>query len=119
MTATLPGLAVEVVNPPVTPEPLRTDVAGFLGTTRKGPIGVPVRTDGTTDFLRRFGGFDKGSVTAYAIRGFFENEGRAAWVVRVSGPAVPASASWTPRLDTLPSPAYRLRATSPGRWADD
>jgi hypothetical protein len=118
MTAPLPGVTVEIVPPPAEQEPLRTDVAGFLGATVKGPVGVPVRTDGLTDFVRRFGGFDQGSDTAYAVRGYFENEGGTAWILRVSGPATTAEASWIPALPVLPTPAYRVQATSPGGWAN-
>ena len=119
MTVLLPGLTVEVVAPTAPPTPLRTDVAGFIGATRKGAIGVAVRTSGMTDFVRRFGGLDRQEDTAYAVRGYFENDGQVAWIVRVSGRVATARATWDPALAGFPGRPFLVKATSPGRWADN
>jgi uncharacterized protein len=119
--AALPGLTVEVVPPPTEPTPLRSDVAGFAGATRRGPVGVAVRVDGLTDCQRRFGGLDPAAATTYALRGYFENGGQAAWVVRVSGsgPGQVAGALWAvSNLAGFPAAAYQVQATSPGAWAN-
>jgi len=132
MTASpsIPGLYFAVVPPVTEVSPLRSDVAGFLGRTRRGQIGQPVRVEGWRDYLREFGGLLKNSSTTYAIRGYFENEGEVAYVVRLCGDgATSASAEWKiGELDsqgqwTPDSPKsfvfarYRIEATSPGEWA--
>jgi hypothetical protein len=60
----------------------------------------------------------------YALRGYFENEGQVAHVVRVAGAAsVRAESTWTvgglPASSGFASSAYRIRATSEGSWAKD
>src|SRR6266704_3661662 len=102
------------------PAPLRSDIAGFIGRTRRGAVGEALRVDGLPDLQRRFGGLDPGSSTGYAVRGYFENGGQVAWVVRVSGPAATtADALWTVGdLAGFAAPAFRVTATSPGAWAN-
>lgn len=108
--ATLPGVSLTFERAATGDEPLRTDVAVFLGRTRRGPVGVPVRVESWNDVVGEFGPPDGTSATPYALRGFFENQGRTAWVLRVSGPAEPASAQWTD--------GFRVVAASPGTWAN-
>lgn len=111
----LPGVTLTVAPPISTPEPLRTDVAAFLGRTRRGPVLTPVRVENWNEVLGVFGSPDGASATPYALRGFFENGGRTAWVLRVAGPdTAPASALWTVDADT----AYQVLAASPGAWAN-
>ncbi|WP_439379102.1 phage tail sheath subtilisin-like domain-containing protein [Amycolatopsis lexingtonensis] len=109
-SAALPGVSLTFERAASGDEPLRTDVAVFLGRTRRGPVGVPVRVESWNDVVGEFGPPDGTSATPYALRGFFENQGRTAWVLRVSGPATPASALWTDD--------YRVVAASPGAWAN-
>ena len=86
MTVELPGLAAEVAAPPAAlPSPLRTDVAGFLGATRRGPVGQPMRVEGLTGYREVFGDLDAGGLTSYAVQGYFDNGGELAWVIRVAG----------------------------------
>jgi uncharacterized protein len=107
--AALPGVSLTVVPRGSDTEPLRTDVAAFLGRTRRGPT-TPVRVESWNDVVGAFGPPDGSSATPYALRGFFENGGRTAWVLRVAGPGETASALWTF--------GYRVVATSPGAWAN-
>jgi uncharacterized protein len=99
-------------------EPLRTDVAAFLGRTRRGPVGTPLRVESWNDVLGAFGPPDGSSALPYALRGFFENGGRTAWVLRVSGPSVTASAQLSVEEGVLPHERYQVVATSPGAWAN-
>ncbi|GLY40024.1 tail protein [Amycolatopsis sp. NBRC 101858] len=111
MTSTaLPGVSLTFERAATGDEPLRTDVAVFLGRTRRGPVGRPVRVESWNDVVGAFGPPDGTSATPYALRGFFENQGRTAWVLRVAGPAEPASALWTD--------GFRVVAASPGAWAN-
>lgn len=81
--SSLPGLSVTLAPRPPEPTPLRSDVAGFLGRTRRGPLGEPVRVEGLTEAEREFGPLDARFVTPYALRGYFENGGQVAHVIRV------------------------------------
>ena len=111
MTSTaLPGVSLTFERAASDNEPLRTDVAVFIGRTRRGPVDRPVRVESWNDVVGAFGPPDGTSATPYALRGFFENEGRAAWVLRVSGPAGTASALWTD--------GFLVVAASPGAWAN-
>ncbi|WP_410667689.1 phage tail sheath subtilisin-like domain-containing protein [Amycolatopsis sp. cmx-4-68] len=109
-SAALPGVSLTFERAATGDEPLRTDVAVFLGRTRRGPVGEAVRVESWNDVVGAFGPPDGTSATPYALRGFFENDGRTAWVLRVSGPAEPASAQWTDD--------YSVVAASPGAWAN-
>jgi phage tail sheath protein FI len=108
--ATLPGVSLTVVPSDSDTEPLRTDVAAFIGRTRRGPVTTPVRVESWNDVVGAFGPPDGTSATPYALRGFFENGGTTAWVLRVAGPSTTASAQWTDRFFVV--------ATSPGAWAN-
>jgi Bacteriophage tail sheath protein len=61
-----------------------TSVALFVGWTPRGQSGHPV---GNADFLdyERFFGDDPRSLVGYAVRHFFSNGGRTAFVVRIVG----------------------------------
>ena len=82
MTAELPGLTVGVAPPAALPPPLRTDVAGFIGATRRGPIGTPVRVESLNDYRDVFGDLDPAAATSYAVRGYYENGGELAWIIQ-------------------------------------
>jgi phage tail sheath protein FI len=129
--ATAPGLYFTIDRPAAEPSPLRSDVAGFIGRTKRGPVGAPVRVEGLREYLREFGGLSSDAITTYAIRGYFENEGEVAHVIRLCHPSAKAAAvEWKPgELDdegrwTTNSPSafkyasYRIEASSPGAWAN-
>ena len=95
-----PGVYVEEVQtgpPPIAP--VGTSTAGFVGVTRRGPIeGPPTLVTNYAEFVRAFGGaFDFGSTfenwrdLPHAMRGFFDNGGRRAFVSRVSAAAATSS----------------------------
>src|ERR1700679_3875674 len=92
--AQAPGLAVEVIPvPPGDRSALRSDVAGVLGRTRRGPLRVGdganpcrVRVQGQRGFNTVFSPtMLSGAVTPSAINGYFENDGRVAHVIRLGG----------------------------------
>ena len=116
-----PGLFFEVIRRPAEPSPLRSDVAGFVAFTRRGLVGVPVRVQGWRGFQEVFGGLDTRYHSPYAIRGYFENNGEIAWIVRLPGPptkaAETAAAEWETAGAKNLAAGYELVATSPGTWA--
>lgn len=127
MTAeALPGVSLAFAARDAGVQPLRTDVAVFLGRLRRGPVGAPVRVESRDDAVAAFGPLPDGPpappgacATPHALRGFFENGGRTAWVVRVSGPAATARARWEPGpLGGLSATRWEVTATSPGAWAE-
>lgn len=116
----IPGVRFTAVPRPVEPVPLRSDVAGFIGRTRRGPVGELVRVEGWRAYLREFGGLDRNAVTPYAIRSYFENGGEVAWVIRLGGDAgTLASKVWVVgEQKGFLNTAYRVEASSPGAWAN-
>lgn len=115
----LPGVSLTSAPRDPGTEPLRTDVAAFLGRLRRGPVGTPVRVESWNDVVAAFGPPDGAFATPYALRGFFENGGRTAWVIRVSGPATTARAPWEAGpLSGLAATGFQVVATSPGAWAN-
>jgi hypothetical protein len=108
------------------PSPLRSDVAGFAGRTRRGPVGERVRVEGWQDYLRRFGGLAPDTLLPYCIRAYFENGGEVAHVVRVGDAkaATAATATWNLPMAAargatrLAFGQYEVRAASPGAWAN-
>ncbi|RSM64728.1 phage tail protein [Actinoplanes sp. ATCC 53533] len=128
----LPGLRVTVAPREPEPDPARTDVAVLLGGFARGPVGTPCRVGGWTEAQELFGPVGGRWSTPYAVRGFFANGGRTAWLLRVGGPgAATAAAVWTvgetaggrwtgsaPARGGFPYTAYEITATSPGAWAN-
>jgi phage tail sheath protein FI len=62
-----------------------TSVAAFVGHSTQGPADEAQQIWGWSQYETWFGGID-GSEMGYAVRGFFENGGGEAWVVRAAGP---------------------------------
>lgn len=99
--------------------PLRTDVAGFVGIARRGPLHVAVPVLSWRQFVAWFGDFTGAGYLAYAVRAFFENGGRKCWVVRVAAETA-ATADWRlPGLQTPRRDYWRVAASSPGVWGND
>jgi hypothetical protein len=135
-----PDLYYEQVAPPAEPSPLRSDIAGFVGRTRRGPVGKAVRITGWREYLIQFGGLTFGADTPFALRGYFENGGDVAYVVRLLGsppsatsgdgvanalwnlqgpaPAKPLWSGWQPQQGGFLTTAFRIRASSPGAWGN-
>jgi hypothetical protein len=119
--AIAPGLRFEVQEPAPEPSPLRSDVAAFIGPTRRGPIGVPMRVEGLREYERLFGKLDRKLDTSYAIRGYFENGGEVAWIMRLAGASwMTSKATWAPTgLPELAGFELEVTAASPGEWSKD
>jgi hypothetical protein len=134
-----PGLYFTATRPIPEPSPLRTDVAGFIGRTRRGPILhhsgelAVTRVEGWREYISIFGGLADDAVMTYSIRGYFENEGEVAYVIRLCHPsAKTAAVEWKVgeldaegrwmTADSLVGfryGCYRIESSSPGAWAND
>lgn len=87
-----PGVYIQEVDSGLQPiEGVSTSVTGFVGMTVRGPIGgPPVLVTSFAEYQRNFGGFIPDSATfhdyrylPYAVKGFFDNQGVQAYIVRV------------------------------------
>jgi uncharacterized protein len=103
--------------------PLRTDIALFLGTAPRGPVDTPVRIEGWRTYESVFGGLSAASYMGHALKGYYENGGQIAWVVRLAPAALPATGLWDVVADggfapeRLGHKAFRFVAATPGAWS--
>jgi uncharacterized protein len=116
LTYRTPGVYFEWLDAPAALQPSATDVAGFVGIARRGPLHTPVRIESWTQFVSMFGEHTSQGYLAYAVEGFFLNGGQTCYVVRVANPDWATCASLD-LLDANGLPALRLTASSPGVWA--
>lgn len=96
---------------------LRTDIAGFVGIARRGPLHLAIPVDSYRQFQAWFGDVVENGYLAYCARAFFENGGRRLWAVRVASEAAQAAALTL--RDTLGNAAWRIEASSAGVWGND
>jgi uncharacterized protein len=83
-----PGVYVEETPEGDRPiEGLATATTVIIGWAAQGPTDRAWQVTGFADFERAFGGLDRRSVLGYSVEHFFENGGREAYVVRLSGGA--------------------------------
>jgi phage tail sheath protein FI len=128
--ATLPGFRIVDGVRRLPEDGLRNDVAAFLGSAERGPLGLPVRVDSRRAYEAVFGGQGTGTVPR-AVAAYFANGGQVAWIVRagrdggISHAAVEFGAdgagSWArggPARLALPGTRLLVAGTGPGRWAD-
>jgi phage tail sheath protein FI len=69
-----------------------TSIAAFVGAAARGPRNKPVRIQSFAEYQRTFGGLRPRRPLSYAVRHFFDNGGRQAYVVRVGRHARPTAA---------------------------
>ena len=81
-----PGVYVEEIERGPKPiEGVATSTAAFLGATERGPS-RPRLVTSYSEYLRYFGDiFADGAYLPYAVRTFFDNGGRRAYIARISG----------------------------------
>jgi len=80
-----PGVFIQEVN--FGPQPIEgvsTSTAGFVGETERGQVGQPTLITSFSDYQRKFGGFLVGKPLPLAVRGFFDNGGKRAFLVRAA-----------------------------------
>jgi phage tail sheath protein FI len=106
-----PGIYVEEVSSGVKSiEGVSTSTVGFLGLTERGPIGVRCIT-GFTDYQRIYGGFSGTKFLPDAVKGFFDNGGRRAFVSRR------VAENDKVAVARLPDAAgFAVEAIGPGDW---
>ncbi|AXQ96268.1 phage tail sheath C-terminal domain-containing protein [Cereibacter azotoformans] len=118
---TAPGLWFEPVAPLRASGRLsRGDVAVFLGYARRGPAGRPVRLGSLTLAQEIFGPPLEGGHLQASLKGFFENGGRTAYVIRLVPPSAGTASArvggWVARASfgwSLVDPRERRREARP------
>ncbi len=86
-----PGVYVEETSFRGKPiQGVSTSTAGFVGTARRGLEGKPTLVTSYADFTRKYGDpieapSHPGDFLGHAVRGFFDNGGQRAYIVRVLG----------------------------------
>src|SRR5829696_4782341 len=121
----VPGVYIDEVVSPGVIGGVGTSTAAFVGPALAGPLFLPTRVSSFDEFLALFGlpqpdGTFNPYITAprvfylaHGVRGFFENGGRQAYIVRIG---TAKAAAWdiknarTPTAET----AFSLRATQEG-----
>lgn len=82
---TYPGVYVQEVPSGVTPiAAVASSITAFIGPSRRGPLNRPVRVMTLSEFEAQFGVTSPTLETGHALRQYFLNGGREAWVVRVA-----------------------------------
>jgi len=102
-----PGVYIEE-QPAVGPiAGVGTSTAAFIGPTQFGPIKNPTKITNWSQFKASFGEYilSPRIYLAYAVRGFFENGGTVAYIVRVSN----AVRAWLELSDRVMTPGIALR----------
>jgi len=113
-----PGVFIQEVN--FGPQPIEgvsTSTAGFVGETERGPVGQPTLITSFSDYQRQFGGFLVGKPLPLAVRGFFDNGGKRAFIVRAAATSVADGASTAQKALVAPGSGYQvqiLAAPQPG-----
>lgn len=127
----LPGVVCQTALPAAGEEPLRLDVAAFIGFAERGPLHTPVALEDLGQYRALFGGdlqlARDGGRPVYAhlpqaVQAFFDNGGRRCYAVRVAGDGarpnrfrLPGLVSWSRAqgLRSVIAPAAWV-----GRWSD-
>jgi len=124
-----PGVYYESRRDDLALQPVRLDVAGFVGVALRGPVDTPVLVSSWSDYERRFGGFEQPDdgpdrLLPFAVQAFFAQGGERAYVLRVapapafvgpSGPEATAGYAFGPE----PARPFGLAAADEGRWGDE
>jgi hypothetical protein len=107
-------------------QPIRLDVAAFVGFAERGPLNLPVAVEDANQYAVIFGGdlpvAVDGGLPVYAnlpsaVRAFFDNGGRRCYVVRVAGQYARAARLQVPGLRKVTGELVYVEAAWPGAWA--
>jgi len=106
-----PGVFIEEIERGPKPiEGVSTSTVAFLGETSRGPE-KPRLITSYNDYLRLFGNvFSPGKYMPYAVKSFFDNGGRRAYITRIAGSNAVAS--------TAVLGDYTITAVGPGSSGD-
>lgn len=112
-----PGVVVVEKDGSPAPQSLAVDVGGFVGAAERGPLNKAVFVSNFADFEKKFGSFYQGNYLAYALRGFFDEGGSRAIVVRIAGAG--AAKATANAIDFGGNNTISLTASSEGAWGNN
>lgn len=119
-----PGVYIEEIDSGAKPiEVAGTSTAAFLGYTRTGDAMVPVPLENYESYRSLFGGVSKtGNETsdsmAFAVRAFFQNGGRLAYIINVARGGKRASVTFTGGRNNNPPPLFVVESKHDGSLAN-
>lgn len=113
---TYPGVYIDEVSTGGPIAGVGTSTAAFIGPALKGPHFMPTRITNWTEFQKIFGAYKDGAYLAHGVRGFFDNGGTIAYIVRV-GTGVRAHLDLADR-GSPPGTAFRIEAKAEGADGD-
>src|SRR5882757_1081911 len=91
-TYTTPGIYYEAVDLDSSGiNPLRTDIAAFIGIAERGPLHTPLPVTTWEQFQSTFGNFISQGYLAYSVKAFFENNGERCHIVRIAAETAAAA----------------------------
>lgn len=113
-----PGIYIEEYVHYQTIFPAETALTAFVGSTRKGPVGIPTLISDYATFEHIFGGLAAAHMLAYAVQDYFTNGGRQALILRLAGAGASRAQINLP-IAVNPQYTLKLEATSEGLWGND
>jgi phage tail sheath protein FI len=117
-TYATPGVYFERVdNASQAIQPLRTDIAGFVGIAQKGPVHKATRVESWQQFQSTFGNFISNGYLAYSAKAFFDNGGETLFVVRVAAPKTKTATTGAQPPDGMSSVVLSVSGFAKGALA--
>jgi len=116
---TTPGVYIEEIAATGPIVPVGTSTLALIGPAQSGPMFVPTLITNFTQFTNTFGTFQASPrlYLAHAVRGFFDNQGAVAYIVRV-GTAQQAYLDLYDRGTPTPGTAVRVQAQLDGTFGN-
>lgn len=109
-------IVINEVEPSIPGLPVvQSAVLAAFGKAVRGVPNTPVQVTSFDEYVRTFGDFAAGFELPLAMRGYFLNGGRNAWVVRAGSGGTAASIV---APDVTPATTLTFTATSVGTWAN-
>jgi len=124
-----PGVYIEEIPSGSKPiEGVSTSTAAFIGSSFRGPVNTPTLIGTWDEYVQLFGDYTQSSgveddqdAMALAVRAFYQNGGKAAYICRIFDADSAITASSAMLTDTGPEPdvdVFTVSASSEGTWGD-
>jgi Bacteriophage tail sheath protein len=117
-----PGVYVEEVQAGSRPiEGVGTAIAAFIGITADGPYNQPTLVTSWGQYVRTFGEWVDGAYLPHAVYQYFNNQGGAAYIVRIGENAAdqpPRAGAELTSSVRAGQPVFRIEAREPGAAGD-
>ena len=112
-----PGVYVQEIPSGLRPiEGVSTSNAAFIGKAQMGPVSQAKLVTTVQEFENTYGGYLADSSLAHAVHHFFNNGGKKAYIVRVTG-----AGAFTADIsikDRKGAKTITIRAANPGEWGN-